>query len=321
MSDAEDRSKWMPDYNHLLLTVKPELEDRLNRKAKMVKRLCGQADSERARLLTIDVTSLLFQVFRVEGPGVQGGCDDTFLKLSQSALNAYDLAAGIPFSHFFRYLYSRRKRDAVTVSDQFNHDANSIEAIGELSKDGRFEWGSFDEWDESGYVEDNLEALPAEQVARHDDAAMGKAFASFLALIIGFLDHAVDKRDHTLDKKLYTRIFFTESITRLVKTRVLEEECKPFEDCEHEVFSSLELPLQDEYMAAICRTIKDIWLSNLREGYGCVDYNHRSWRLTNSVIIDYYEQASGKAVSAQAISQQRGNYRKLIEGCGFKQER
>ena len=318
MRENKGNSKWVPDYEHRIITVRPDLERKLNRKANELKRLDGAKDAERIRRLSIETKTLIFEVFAVGRMESAEKYDETFVKLACSALDSFNLSYRKPFSHYLRFLYSRRRLDPANKDDQFFHDAASFDELLEADPNVEKRVFRYDEWaDNSATPVDGANDSVAE-VIRRENETVEYEFARFLALIIAFLDHAPDKRDYTDDRKLYTKLFFTEAITRLVKTRDDEDECEPFERHEREIMTSMELPFQDSYMADLCRTILEIWRTDLKPEYGVVEPGNYAWRLGNPVFQHYLETAYNKTVSGAAITQQRGNFKRFAVKYGAK---
>lgn len=320
MADIEDGIELMPDYGHILVTIRPDLEMRLNRKARMYKRLDPVNDGEVARKLKAEVVELLLKVFYVRGIGVSGGIDETFASIMSDSLDKYDPSIGIPYSGFVRFLHDRRKRNPLTKEDQFNYDmlvryGSDFEAGDREELDGLSskrphpeEWGLGDAASGDASAAEDMSEVG---VAQAEDAAMEAVFLNMLTLVVAFLEHAEDKRDFTPRKKLYTRMFFTESVTRLVKSRTMFEECRPFQKHERDTFSTMELPFQDMYMAGLCRTICDIWQTALKDGFGSISAGAATWKLPADTFRDYVFAIEGEMISRPVVSEQRNNYKKL----------
>ena len=323
MTEAEE--EYSQDISHRIYVADKAACARLNRKARVFKHTSASSDVERARLLKIEAISLIYQALRVRGVGVSNGVDETFNKLANSLIDSYDPRTGVPFSAYFVMIYYMRKKDTLNETDACSikalrdtprdenglmlDDIYSIEDRTSLSSDELSENERFD-------IDLVYDVGLRENFVDEDNAAIEAAFLQILSLIVGFLEHAPDKRSYTSDRRLYTRLFFTESMTRAVKTRSSYEECVPFEKHEREVFDAVELPFQDSYLVDACRTIAALWASELKDGYGKVGFKDYKWQLPNDAFRSYMKTKKNKIVGGSTISNQRNNYEDLFGHIG-----
>ncbi len=171
------------------------------------------------------------------------------------------------------------------------------------------EAGSLKGYDIESHLENCADAI--------DDVILLKT----ISLITSFLGKS--GRSANDARKLYTRMFFSETLTRITKIRV-EGELEPLSRREKMLFGTVELPFQDSYTIMKCRTILQLWetgfvdiVPDVRRTYNDdpskndVDSDY-GWTLPGTVFISYLE-SIGRPASAPLISQQRSHYQKLLQ--------
>jgi hypothetical protein len=165
-------------------------------------------------------------------------------------------------------------------------------------------------------VEDDIEAQDDTSFLRAD-----AAIVEFISLVVDFLDHSADKA-HSERAKLYMKMNFTEWVTYAIKVLPVFDWCAPFLSEEVRIFATTEDGFLDTYMAEVCRTIRKLWLTDLKGGYGeIVDLDDvrlaygtapAPWKLATSVHIDYLA-TLGIKVTPAVISQHRKKFNELKE--------
>ena len=152
------------------------------------------------------------------------------------------------------------------------------------------------------------------------DAVDNAILLKTISLISGFLGKSGRAANDT--RKLYTRMFFSETLTRVVKVST-EGELLPLQRNEKGLFGAVELPFQDTYTSASCRTIIELWSVDFAEGVPPVrrPLNDRAdklsevpdygWTLPATVFMSYLK-SLGMAASDALVSQQRSHYDELL---------
>lgn len=157
-------------------------------------------------------------------------------------------------------------------------------------------------------------------VCQNDDFKDDAILVKTLSLITGFLGKSGKAANDT--RKLYTRMFFSETLTRITKLRT-EGELAPFARQERCLFGAVELPFQDSYTIEPCRTIVQLWMAEFVNGIRSprrlmTDKDDRvektfnyDWTLPGIVYIKYLK-SIGMAASDALVSQQRAHYEELL---------
>lgn len=161
-----------------------------------------------------------------------------------------------------------------------------------------------------------------EEMLRSDTtelAAVNAFVAEFITLVVEFLDH-VDDKAHSERAKLYLKMNFTEWTTYAVKVQPTYDWCVPFENEEVRIFANIENGFLDVYMADVCRTVRKLWSTDLKSGYGEIvnlDDERMAgknapapWKLATSVHRDYLA-GIGIKVTPAVISQHRKRFNEL----------
>ena len=305
-------------YTHILKDIEnPRIERRINALARQKCRFDPVMDADRISSLKLEYLALCIKFFRVKGKGLTGSYDDTLLELLYEAWDRYDAEKG-KIVHYIRNVYGKRvvsagnkekKRldkltdypDEETDGDGFSRsEAKNLRLIAEASRQSALA------------SEDNFD----EEIQR-----TSAAFLEVVSLVTGMLDHVEDGVYHTPTTKLYVRMCFTESLTRTVKREAAVDTAQLiYGKHEREAFRAAELPFLDSFMVEVCRTVRALWSSAMREGCGeifrVIDKNtvvvNEGWKLPNKVFLDYLANEKGKDVSAGVISQQRAKFRKMF---------
>ena len=214
-----------------------------------------------------------------------------------------------PYTHFVRFKYSRMrltdaKKEKAREERLADLDEQSLGDSVEICGSSQSEF-TMDE-------EQQTEESPT-------FAKVNASVAEFLSLVVGFLEHTSDKA-HSERAKLYLKMNFTEWTTYAVKVQPVYDWCMPFQNEERRIFATVENDFLDVYMADVCRTIRKLWSTNLKDGYGEIinlDDERLSqknppapWKLSTSVHRDYLA-GRGIKVSPAVISQHRKRFNEL----------
>ena len=281
--------------------------------------------------------------------------DEIFIETLVGVIDGYDASKGV-FTHMVRFIYSRKVDDAaykaaredtafggsdesapISLDAQARKNDDDSTTVGDLisSHDDSGECESYagDCWveiDEREVVNaiDALEesgALSGAEAANcFDDkteAIDDMILLKTISLITGFLEKSGRAANDT--RKLYTRMFFSETLTRMTKVRT-EGELEPLRRREKGLFGAVELPFQDSYTVMQCRTIVQLWESEFVDGVPKVGRPYRdesssrdespdySWTLPGAVFVSYLA-SIGKPASDPLVSQQRSHYEKLLK--------
>lgn len=280
------------------------LEGRINRDAKRMAQARDRGDDERFLFLKEHVSVLCFRYFCIEGPNGFRGIDEELTSVLAKLLEEYDPGRA-QFTHAVRRMYVLRRRDAA-------------EKAGKLAERER----SLDECYEGDFLQnekcwDNVDG--SYRAGAESDEKEAAILISLLALITRFVERKDDKRFEA--RKKYTRLFFTETVVRIVKEQTTSDDCAPLCRCESAVFKAMSLSFLDEIMAALCRKILEIWETALSPGVpkwdkaqmiydGAIEYS--PWVLPASFYKSYLLKIEGATISDAAISQQRKKYKELI---------
>ena len=322
-------------------------EAEINKLAKRLARLNPEKDSARILFLREKLVSSAMSFFYVTGDNVetredgithQGHytqVDELFIDVLMKVVDAYDPEKGL-FTHMLRNRYRYARLDAAIAAAAEDTVLGGGEEGSPLSLDENAWRGG----DSSTTVADIAGAkLPfvnggalvdrssSPQAAfliegeSNDDLADEALLLNVISLITGFLGKSGKAANET--RKLYTKMFFSETLTRIVKTRG-EGELGGLERQRKGLFNAVEIGFQDSYTQTPCRTILQLWRTGFVEGVPAIsmvfnddprkedlpqDY---SWTLPASIFIAYLK-GLGKAASDQLVSQQRGHYERLLE--------
>ena len=311
-------------YGHRLVdSGDSRLELRINRKAKEFATLRGD-NTNLARMLALrsEILSMSLSFFRVVGQGVSKGAsfDEPLIDTLYWCLEHLDPAKR-PYTHYVRYKY---KLERLTQANAEKALIDDVDSLDEQELDGLNAAvidDGYDAVDEEAQSfesdEDMLDGSAVHESMNKADAAI----AEFLTLVIGFLDHAPDK-SHTRNAQLYMRLNFTEWTTYAVKVLPALEYGEPFEREEGRIFATVEDGFLNVYMAEPCATVRQLWNTSLREGFGEIipwdDLRMQSrrppapWKLSTRVHLDYLA-SLGVKVTPAVISQHRKRFNALKE--------
>ena len=278
--------------------------------------------------------------------------NDLFLQVLQEQIEHYRFESTTPFTHSLRARFKSRRSDAArkqTREDEAfgggegrepirledtvrkNDDGSTTleNYIGEEEdfshlyndpsweeEDARQALTTEEAIEESGSQAENSSA---EQRAAQSEIAEDKLLVEILSLIVGFYESTGRKSNE--ERKQYTRMFFSETLTKTTKLRG-EGELAPLIRHEKSLFDSVELPFQDYYTLSRCRTIRELWDVGFIDGIKEVRTPNDDpdspfvtpnfkWRIPAKVYIAYMN-TQGKSVSDAAISYQRSHYEKLL---------
>ena len=306
------------EYTHVLTSKdKPRIERRINALARQKCRYDLEKDRDRISSLKLEYLALCIDFFKVKGSGVSGPYDDTLLDILYEAWDRYDAEKG-KIVHYIRNVYSKR---VISAGNKEKRRWDKLAEYPNEEPDG-------DSFSRSEAKNLRLVAEASSQVALASENDFTKeaqrtsaAFLEVVSLVTGMLDHVEDGVYHTPTTKLYVRMCFTEALTRTVKREAAVDTAQMmYGKHEREAFRATELPFLDSFMVEICRTVRALWGSALREGCGeifrtigvdKVEVNE-GWKLPNKVFLDYLSNEKGKDVSAGLISQQRAKFRKMF---------
>ena len=291
----------------------------------------------------------------VKHEGSYAQVDGVFIEILAKAVNDYDASKGV-FTHMLRFVYSRKVEDAaykaaredtvygggddsapISLDAQARRNDDDSTTVGDLvpspedagdqntpidscwdEVDEREIVSSVDALEESGSLQnDDIESHLGDVADAVDDVILLK----IISLITGFLGKSGRAANDV--RKLYTRMFFSETLTRITKVRV-EGELDPLRRREKGLFGAVELPFQDSYTVTQCRTIPQLWESDFIDGVPevrkpyCDDPSKRDvapdygWTLPGAVFVSYLE-SIGRPASDPLVSQQRSHYEKLLQ--------
>ena len=283
--------------------------------------------------------------------------DDCFIDALMYTVERYDASRGL-FTHMFtnQYVYTCRTKaydaargdsalggskvsapilldapvrenddktttvgDLVKVYDDEGYD--QVVSEGESSREDEDLRKTIDAVDALEQEDRLLDKEVDEVVIRQDDDSVDDVIlVKTLSLITGFLGKTGKAANDT--RKLYTRMFFSETLTRVTKLRT-EGELAPLVRQEKGLFGAAELPFLDTYTIEPCRTIVKLWSVDFVEGVPLArkpsasagervesTFNY-GWTLPGSVFVAYLK-SLGKAASDQLVSQQRSHYEELL---------
>lgn len=322
-------------------------EAEINKLAKRLARLNPEKDSARILFLREKLVSSAMSYFYITGDNVetredgvthQGHytqVDELFIDVLMKVVDAYDPGKGL-FTHMLRNKYRYARLDAAIAAAAEDTALGGGEEGSPLSLDEKA-WhdgdGSATVADVAGTklssVDDgsllNCDPSPQETNSINsessDDLADEALLLNVISLITGFLGKSGKAANET--RKLYTKMFFSETLTRIVKTRGVGE-LGGLERQQKGLFNAVEIGFQDSYTQTPCRTILQLWLTGFVEGIPTIsmvlnddprkedlpqDY---SWTLPANIFIAYLK-GLGKAASDQLVSQQRSHYERLLE--------
>ena len=310
-------------------------EAEINKLAKKVARLNPERDAARILFLREKLVSSAMAFFFVTGDNVEtredgvthqghyAQVDELFIDVLMKVLSSYDPDKGL-FTHMLKNRYKYARLDAAMAAAAEDTALGGSEEGSPLSLDEK----AWRDGDGSTTIADIAGAEPPRVFDGDDDLADEALLLNVISLITGFLGKSGKAANET--RKLYTKMFFSETLTRIVKTRG-EGELGGLERQQKGLFNAVEIGFQDSYTASPCRSIHELWLASLVEGIPSVsvilnddprkddrpqDY---SWTLPASVFIAYLK-GLGKAASDQLVSQQRSHYEELLDSLSVRRK-
>lgn len=218
-------------------------------------------------------------------------CDPSaLLKVLEEAFEKYDPREG-QFSHYFSKLFSGRKKDFSDYNSRHAPVGDSLDLP--VSEDGNLTLGDMLAADETSQPEGTMD--------------IDGRLAELTAAIMVFL-HKKD-REHNDARKMWFRIFYTEDMTLAMKElalRFLHE---------REVFSAMDVEYLDYYMAAPCRTGKEVMGTPLRPYCEVVparrDTDPVPLPIPGDVSLCFLKACRGISAGGTARSNQIGFYTQL----------
>lgn len=256
-------------------------ELRLNETVREWKQL-DAADEARRGTLWGDIFLLAFELFD-DG-------SERFLSVFQETLGSYALEKG-PFSNYFSFVYSRRKKDAF---DDVLSRSEQIDSFDKLVGE-----------DEASTLQDYCAAPDAEQPeARYvAEAPLEELTAQILNFAQRHQGQAANER-----RREWFRLFYTEDMTESLKLVALS-----FMH-ERDVFEAMKLPYLDFYMAECCRSMAKITETPLKP-YSAVVPERKGVDtetpvpLPADVSLSFKRICEGGRVGASARSEQYKRYK------------
>lgn len=284
----------------------PRGEERIDRSARLM--ASSRGNEARWKKYREEVALLCMRNFAVLGKDMTGAHDEVFDMALYEALDRYDSSKG-SFVHYFKFLYSKRRKDAGGRQKAIEEKELSLEAPG--ADDGI----SFTDVVEDEFADDGVDVPESEHTAKAESL-----FFQLLSLVTDFMTRLDDAR--YAKRKRYVRLFFTETVVRITKVQSDECDCAPLRTHEAGVFKSIELPFLDYFMVGLCRTILQIWGSDVKDGVsggnrGDPPAQHdpayfATWTLSNGTYVAYILDSCGEKISSAVVSQQRAHYEHLV---------
>ena len=327
-------------YSHRLKdSGNKRLEEKINRMFSEYAQLRHDPkDRDRARTLLGDILILLSRHFTVVGQDLeamehQTSFDEIMDDILIDALKEYDPSRGL-FTHFLRYRYKKNR-----LSEAMREDKRQRSLVEFRDMDAHPDADAADsDWqddDEHGGVEERLgDADAADSGWRYDGRYSTPGYAGeademckavVVSKVLSLLDSYLEglgTNPETQRTRLYFRMIFTERMTYSVKVTPVFEDCEPLEAEEALVFHIVEVGFLDVFMAGICRTIRQLWDTPLRDGYGKIIKRDdprmqrknppAEWKLRIDVYLGYLKK-EGIGVSSAVISQNRKKFTDLYE--------
>lgn len=138
----------------------------------------------------------------------------------------------------------------------------------------------------------------------------GQAMALLLELmtIIQKMDSMLPGKSNNPTRKKYLRLFYTDTVTSFIRN---SDDYYLYINHERDVICEMELTLIDYIMASICRTFKDLHVSDTKMYSELVSEGPKKYikfPLAYDIYISYMNHTEGVSVSEAAISQQHKHY-------------
>ena len=324
----------------------PKAEEEINAlaiKLVLAKKRAARAperDSARVLFLKEKLISKAMVFFSVMGDNIQvrddgilheghyAQVDDNLVDALLFCVDNYKSTDG-EFAHYLRSKFKYKRLDAAgkaakedtdfgggetgswrSLEEKISQSSESSSVLGDITGAG---FSRDDENVRDTVVDEGLEGYASEDAfteseigRQRDDLAEELFLVKTLSLIAKTMGKTGKKANET--RKLYTKMFFSETLTSMVKTRG-KGELKGFIRQEKNLFKAVELPFQDTYTLDACRTIIGLWKTGFIEGIPPVKKGY--WKLPAKVFISYLE-GLGKPASDALVSQQRKNYDDML---------
>lgn len=260
-----------------------EKENRLNEAAARSKEK-GLPDGERETLRN-EVFLLAFELY--------DDASNVFLDALLEACEKYDAEKG-PFSHYLKYLLSRRNTDAYRKQQRHAPDADSLDAA--FSDDNSLTLGEV--------IPDQSASDPG-QINRLD----GK-LADLTAQILNFAERHTGKAANET-RRCWFRMFYTEDMT------LVSKEGRPTLLHERDVFSAMELDYLDYYMLHPCREMVELAMTPLKPYHDVVparqSMEETPLPLQADVSIAFWDVCRGEKKGPSARTEQYKVYKAELE--------
>lgn len=218
---------------------------------------------------------------------------DAFLNSVLEALQKYDPEKG-PFSHYLKYLISRRNTDA--YRKQRNHAPNADSLDAAISEENTL----------------SLEDVVSDRMAE-DPGQIGRLegkLADLTAMILNFSQRHAGKADNATRRSWY-RMFYTENMTLVAK-----EEVRTLLH-ERDVFTAMELEYLDYYMTKACRSLRTLGAARLKPYHEVVpereSMEDTPVPLPADVSLAFWQYCRGEKKGASARSEQYKAYKQELE--------
>lgn len=340
--DARGRRKSSPAaellYSHKIRNINDPggaLEEEINKTAKRLCRAKAAGNVSRQLVMRQKLASKCMSFFYVTGVNVsacngsmerEGQCsqfDDIFIDTLMQVIDTYDANKG-SFTHMLRMKYAHKRTDAAYAAAKEDTQFGGGNTSAPLSLDAALRQDD----DGSSAVVDVIpgcaSAAQAEDAAEERDLS-GSAHLIIMLKTVSLISEFLGKTGRAANdtRKLYTKMFFSETLTRVTKLHA-EHELAELEQQERIFFKAVEILFQDSYTVDKCRTIKQLWQTEFVEGVRAIerpfsgdtsrpgaspDYG---WHLPAKVYISYL-QSIGESSSNASVSQQRSRYQELLK--------
>ena len=319
-------------YNRALILQGGDVVRRkIDRKAAQWAALDPQKDAARKLKLREDLLILVNKHFKIVGDNVDGATsdeaapmDEVFIGALMYVLKTYHADNEAPFCSFLQWKY---KNDSKTDAERNAERAKRSISLERLTTgdDGKHidiesKMAAESGKARSGASSHAVHDPTADYVEEHSSVDDRSEEDAKLVEIMALIGKYAASSGRSEAKQFWTRLFFTEGLTRMVKERE-RLELDVLAKHERDLFGSAELLFLDSYMVEVCRAILQLWQSGFkpewdieeriapveREGAGLTK---KGWQLPNAVFMAYCKE-NWKEVSGAAVSQQRDQYRKI----------
>ena len=145
-------------------------------------------------------------------------------------------------------------------------------------------------------------------------------YVRLLGTMIDFLARETG-RDANPVRKMFFRLFFAETVTKVVKAEQAPEDLAPLAAHRRATFRTMEPEFLDTFTTTICRDFPKLWATGIADGVSnraLVGANagegedYSTWHLLAQVFIDFIAKTEGKRVSNAAVSENRKFYQELL---------